>query len=461
MPMNALRRRLGSCGIAALAIACTAAEPKTVPASNPPVAESLALTVPDRGCPNLVRPFDISGNVEKLGALFAQDKLDETIQKHDSTGKFQTFKNILHIGKQAKAADAQGTSADSSGADGAAPAGAPDSAPANSKSSHSVFGSITAAIKNTVNPSAGSAAAAGTGGGDISADMRRQIKQMDWLPMAAEVEYGRRNHQQELDDILGRETKEGKKLYPIADAMLQRALDKVGEPTEYNFQLFILKTDDHNAIARPGGFVYVDAGLIKDPTLRPKAEFALAHEIAHVLQRHETLELQGVIVDSFAFRKDLLDAVSKMRDNPSSVLERIKLDKNQYVRYRIDQELQADSCATRLLGRVYGNSADLANSLRAFLADLPPDTVAAVSSAPSSTPATSTKVSAVIAESQSSARVTEEIVNEPANSHPSSSERRKNLTAMYAEVESEIASRDPAAGAKAHPSQSQPARKGS
>jgi predicted Zn-dependent protease len=265
--------------------------------------------------------------------------------------------------------------------------------------------------------------------------------------MAAEVAYGRRDHENELNDILSRDSKEGKKLYPIADAMLHDILVNVKEPTGYDFNLFILKTDDHNAIARPGGFVYLDAGLIKDPKLRPKAEFALAHEVAHVLQRHETLELQGLIVDSFAFRKDIAEAIAKMKNDPSSVLTRIRLDKNQYVRYHLDQELQADSCSARLLGRVYDDPLPLAKSLGAFLEDLPTDNAVTTTLAATTTGVTgATSVGAAPANQtlvaiQNTTAVTEQIVNEPARSHPSSLERRQNLTAVYQEVKSEIETR--------------------
>ena len=439
----------------------------------------LALTVPDRNCPQLVRPFDVSGNVEKIALELAQEEIANTIQKHDKKGWLRGIPLPFQKSSPppSNVTEPTGAVQDPAPQTSSAPAGvgnamtqaaevAQSAQVLNTIASHVPGGTLaTAAIQLfghlPKSASTGSALATVPGQAvptqsgapqqsDISNDLRRMIKQLDWLPMAAEVEYGRRDHERALDDILDRDSKEGRKLYPIADALLKDILSKVDEPVGYNFQLFILKTDDHNAIARPGGFVYLDAGLIKNPKLRPKAQFALAHEVGHVLQRHETLELQGLIVDSFAFKKELLEAINSMKGNPSTVLAKVKLEKHQYVRYHLDQELQADSCSARLLGRVYDDAPALARSLQAFIEDLPPEGAIAPGVGVASADTTATPANKTVIEVQKVTSVTEEIVNEPVNSHPSSGERRANLTAMYTELQGEIATRLAAGGPGAH-----------
>jgi beta-barrel assembly-enhancing protease len=73
----------------------------------------------------------------------------------------------------------------------------------------------------------------------------------------------------------------------VGRAMASRA-DQRGIP--YNF--YIVNSDAVNAFAVPGGHVYINRGLIERAT--NYAEFAgvLAHEIAHVAERHSVQQIQ-------------------------------------------------------------------------------------------------------------------------------------------------------------------------
>lgn len=257
-------------------------------------------------------------------------------------------------------------------------------------------------------------------GGDIGASTKLAAKQLNWLPMQAEVAYGRRSHEEETA-ILDRDTKLGQKNYPIADKMLEEILAAVGQPHEYEFKLFILKNSTRNAVARPGGFLYLDQGLLDDPAQRPKAYFALAHEVAHVLQRHETKELQSTVVDSISSREDLLSVISNSRSNPNAILAHVKVQKNQFTRHHVDQELQADSCAVRLLSRVLPDHKALATAINAFLNDL---SAPEQGSAPPSPQSDEEKL----------ARSVHEIVDTPVKRHPNNLERQQNLRSIYAEI---------------------------
>jgi Zn-dependent protease with chaperone function len=203
----------------------------------------------------------------------------------------------------------------------------------------------------------------------LSASTRLAAKQLNWLPMTAEVAYGQRQHDEETD-VLERNNRLGRQHYPAADRMLQEILAAVGEPHDYRFQLFILKSASRNAVARPGGFLYVDQGLVDDPNLWPKAYFAIAHELAHVLQRHETRELQSNAIDAVESKSDVMNLVTNVRVDPNLLLNYVKVQKGRFTKYHVDQELQADSCAVRLLSRTLDRQA-LTASVDAFIADLP------------------------------------------------------------------------------------------
>lgn len=256
--------------------------------------------------------------------------------------------------------------------------------------------------------------------GELSDSTRLAAKQLNWLPMNAEVRYGEESHKSETN-VLDRQSKLGQKHYPIADSILTEILSNVQEKHEYNFQLFILKNSTRNAMARPGGLLYLDQGLVDNPAQRPKAYFALAHEIAHVLQRHETKELQGMIVDSIHTKDDLMNVMRNVKTDPAVLLAHVKTSKDTFSQHHADQELQSDSCAARVLSRVFPDRLELGNTLDAFLKDLPPPEPVTPRPAPRS-------------DADKLTTIGHDIVNTPLKRHPSTHERSTNLRRMYDEI---------------------------
>lgn len=250
---------------------------------------------------------------------------------------------------------------------------------------------------------------------------KQAAKQLNWMPMSAEVMYAERQHQARLQELLSRDSKQGRKYYPTADKMLSDILASIHEPYDYQFKLFIVKSDNHNALALPGGYLYLDKGLLETPAMQKKAYFALAHEISHVLQRHETKEMQSVVVDSFSAKSELLKVMQNAQGNPKALVDRIKLEKGQFTRHHVDQELQADSCAVKMLSQVYPDRQQLAESLSAFIKDLPSSQTGPVAKAASN------QTVAMAAEM-------EDIVKSPALRHPTTQERKANLQEIYQEV---------------------------
>ena len=268
----------------------------------------------------------------------------------------------------------------------------------------------------------GSASSRAAANSDTLGDSaKRAAKQLNWMPMSAEVMYAERQHQSRVNELLARDSKQGRRFYPVADKMLSDILASIHEPYDYQFKLFIVGTDEHNALALPGGYLYLDKGLLMTPQLQQKAYFALAHEIAHVLQRHETKEMQSLVVDSFSAKADLLKLMKSAQGNPKAVVDRVKLEKGQFTRHHVDQELQADSCAVKMLSRVYPDRQQLAQTLNAFIKDLPPAQAAPTAKAPSN-------------QTLAMAGDVEDIVKSPARRHPNTQERQANLQEIYREV---------------------------
>lgn len=256
-------------------------------------------------------------------------------------------------------------------------------------------------------------------------EARAAAKRGNWLPQQTEVAFGERAHAQETN-LLERDSKIGLKVYPIADALLDDILGKLGESAPYKFQLFILKNSTRNALARPGGFLYLDYGLLSDPALLPKARFALAHEVAHVLQRHETRELQALIVDSF----DSLAQLEQAKSDPNALLANLKIGKDTYILHHVDQELQADSCAARMLHKAYPDLQVLAESVNTFLADL-----AAAEAAAAKLPAAEPVAPASPGEAMPEmAQTAKALVTSGGPGHPTSQQRAQNLRTIHDEI---------------------------
>lgn len=265
-------------------------------------------------------------------------------------------------------------------------------------------------------------------------EMRRKAVHSNWMPMKAETMFGERHHSQQQDNVLDPESKLGKPAYALAQTMLDEMTVNLGEKQPYDLKIFVLKNDTRNAMASPGGYLYIDRGLLASPQYQDKARFALAHELAHVWQRHETRALQGLVVDSYATQKELRAGIRSLAGKPENLLKRVTLEKDTYVRHEIDQELQADACAVRILDRAYPNDPKVSMAIEAFLKDLPKNEAAPKLVQPAKQPAPIAGAPSQVNQAVQVNLLTQELVKSPASRHPTSAERVSNLETAYVEV---------------------------
>jgi predicted Zn-dependent protease len=85
----------------------------------------------------------------------------------------------------------------------------------------------------------------------------------------------------------------------VKDSMLQRYVNRVGrwvasrsERPDLEWHFGVIESDDLNAFAAPGGYVFVTKGLYR--ALQSESELAgvLAHEVGHVVKKHHLKILQ-------------------------------------------------------------------------------------------------------------------------------------------------------------------------
>ena len=314
-----------------------------------------------------------------------------------------------------------------------------------------------------LNPNAAPAAAPAVKlGHNIPAHLRRTAVRMNWLPMPMEVMYGEHLLGDMKAGLVPRDSRIGPALYARADALLAEVLASVTERHSYRFQLFISSQAGDNAMALPGGLIVIDKALVQKPELRGKAYFALSHEIAHVLQRHETRSVQARIVDTMSLKASLPEMIKTMRQvnsEPAAVVSLVLAGKLLFEKHFINQELQSDACAVRLVDRTLKDPHRVRASIQAFVNALTPNdrpaapgrTVRPGGAGPALVPPGTTDS----ADSADSAGDLVTLVTRPIDRHPSTEARIQNLNAMLRTLQT--ATVRPAAAAA--PAASAPAKK--
>ncbi|MBN2831490.1 MAG: M48 family metalloprotease [Candidatus Omnitrophica bacterium] len=85
----------------------------------------------------------------------------------------------------------------------------------------------------------------------------------------------------------------------LRDYNMQARIDSIGKRValasdrqDLNYKFSIIKDDEFNAFAVPGGFIYVNSGLINAAN-DDELACVLAHEIGHIAARHSVKRLQA------------------------------------------------------------------------------------------------------------------------------------------------------------------------
>ena len=118
---------------------------------------------------------------------------------------------------------------------------------------------------------------------DVDAIGNRKLGGMDWYSTESEIKMGKQYAQQ---------IEQSMKL--IQDPVVNEYVNRVGQNLVRNsdakvpFTIKVVDADEINAMALPGGFFYVNSGLILAADDEAELAGVMAHEIAHVCARHAT-----------------------------------------------------------------------------------------------------------------------------------------------------------------------------
>ncbi|MGH7471068.1 MAG: M48 family metallopeptidase [Longimicrobiales bacterium] len=104
--------------------------------------------------------------------------------------------------------------------------------------------------------------------------------------------------QQEMEMGAQYSTEINQQLPIVSDAAVQRAINLIGDDIAryggrgINYTFFVVNARQVNAFAVPGGYVYVNRGLIERTDNFSELAGVLAHEIGHVEERHGVEQME-------------------------------------------------------------------------------------------------------------------------------------------------------------------------
>lgn len=93
---------------------------------------------------------------------------------------------------------------------------------------------------------------------------------------------------------------------PLDDKIITEYINRLGQNlarhsgTKIPITVKVIEGDDPNAITLPGGFIYVQTGLIRTADSEAELAAAMAHEIGHVAARHGTRQATQMQVTEIA-----------------------------------------------------------------------------------------------------------------------------------------------------------------
>lgn len=144
--------------------------------------------------------------------------------------------------------------------------------------------------------------------------------------------------------------------------IFRRLVDKSSRNGELEFKLSIVQDDTVNAFALPGGYVFVNTGLLSFARTDGEIAGVLAHEIAHIDRRHSIQAVGRAVGLSL-----LLQLVMNNKDNDNREQIRkiggtaINLAQLGYSR---ENEYEADRFAVTFMTQAGFQKQDLANFFR-------------------------------------------------------------------------------------------------
>jgi predicted Zn-dependent protease len=124
------------------------------------------------------------------------------------------------------------------------------------------------------------------GKNDVDAIGNRKVGGVDWFSIETDIKIGR---------MYAAQIEPGMKM--VQDPVVNEYVNRIGQnlvrnsDAKFPFTIKVVEADDLNAMALPGGFLYVNSGLILAADDEAELAGVMAHEIAHAALRHATRQM--------------------------------------------------------------------------------------------------------------------------------------------------------------------------
>ena len=132
----------------------------------------------------------------------------------------------------------------------------------------------------------------------------------------------------------------------VNDDKLQQYVNKVGrwlasqsERPELPWRFGVIESADVNAFAAPGGYILVTRGLYASLSDETELAGVLAHEIAHVVERHHI----EVLRKSAALEQGRKAVEKQLKDDKETLLKRLVGNGAELFARRLDQDAEYDA----------------------------------------------------------------------------------------------------------------------
>lgn len=134
---------------------------------------------------------------------------------------------------------------------------------------------------------------------------------------------------------------------------LGRRLARHTDQSPSDFDFYVINDDAVNAFALPGGYIGINAGLLLESENESEVAGVLAHEIAHVTQRHIARQIQATQGMTMATAAAMLLAIIAGGGNPAVVQAAVTMGVanigQQQINFTRAHELEADRLGIQTL----------------------------------------------------------------------------------------------------------------
>lgn len=180
--------------------------------------------------------------------------------------------------------------------------------------------------------------------------MKLYASEQIWMPTQLEEWIAESKHDELLaaGEVLEKDnSRKSTERYRVLEQMLSSVKQAI--PVEYPFPInaFVLNSGSE-IYATAAGYIYVGAEYLNNKRMRDQGIVSLAHEVAHIVKRHKSKEIQMMLIDSARVAIPVLQGIARGQVSPLALVSlRDGLNKH-FEDYSAQQETEADTCAVRV-----------------------------------------------------------------------------------------------------------------